>query len=100
MASRVPPAVYGSEVIEFAKLPQKVLPRGYVTPANGREPLQPIDLVVISHSESASREYLYWVHCLNDKGQVVTGEMYYTLESARDFLRVEYGVEGIKWSKV
>jgi hypothetical protein len=100
MVSRVPHTVHGSEVIEFTELPQKLMPRGYVAPADGREPLQPTDLVVIAHGEGVDGGYVYWVRCLDDKGQVVAGDMYYTLESARDFLRVEYGVESAKWSKV
>jgi hypothetical protein len=100
MVLKIPEAVYGNEVIEYAKLPAKILPRGYAAPRNGRVPLQPIDLVVIAIGAGVDDELVYWVSCLNDQQEVVTGDMYYTVDSAREFLKIEYGVEDIKWTKV
>lgn len=100
MLLKIPEAVYGNEVIEYAELPAKILPRGYVEPQNGQVPLQPIDLVVIAIGAGTDDELVYWVRCLNDQQEVVTGDMYYTVDSARDFLKIEYGVEDIKWTKV
>ncbi|MBR7780422.1 hypothetical protein [Undibacterium rugosum] len=100
MALKIPAAIYGNEVIEYAELPTKILPCGYVAPRNGQVPLQPIDLVVIAIGAGVDSELLYWVSCLNDQQEVVTGDMYYTVEAARDFLKIEYGVEDVKWTKV
>ncbi|MBC3831591.1 hypothetical protein H8K33_08715 [Undibacterium amnicola] len=100
MVLKIPAAVYGNEVIEFAELPTKILPSGYIVPRNDQAPLQPINLVVITISAGIDSELAYWVSCLNDQQEVVTGDMYYTVETARDFLKTEYGVEDVIWIKV
>jgi len=59
--------------------------------------LQSINFVVIAVVEGVDGENLYWVRCLNDERQIVTGDMYYSLAAARRFLSEEYGVEGVAW---
>ncbi|MBR7800259.1 hypothetical protein [Undibacterium fentianense] len=100
MLLKIPSAIYGNKVIEYAELPMKILPLGYVFPKNGQAPLQSTDLVVIAVSVDAHDDSVYWVSCLNDQQEVITGEMYYTVESARNFLEAEYGVKDVKWIKV
>ena len=81
-------------------MPAKILPSGYVAPRSGQVPLQSVDLVVIAIGAGVDRKLVYWVRCLNDQQEVMTGDMYYTVESARDFLKIEYDVEDVKWTKV
>ena len=100
MAASPPTHVNGNRVIQFASLPSKKLPLGYLAPANGKPALQPIDLVVIAVSEKSACEAIYWLHCLNDRLETVTGDMYYSHASAQRFLIKEYGVDAVVWCTV
>lgn len=91
--THVPANVDGLRVIQYAMLPVKMLPKGYLAPASGPA-LEPIDLVVIAVGDEPE---MFWVRCLNDRRETVTGEMYYSLPSAQRFLQDEYGVEGVAW---
>lgn len=97
---KVPTEVDGLQVLEFAILPEKLRPFGYIPPADGSAWLPPIDLIVIAEGPGPDGEPVYWVSCLDEAQNVVTGDMYYSIESARDFPRIEYGVSGLSWRPV
>ena len=95
MPSNIPTKVDGLRVVQYAELPTKLLPKGYISPPDGPS-LEPIGLVVIAVDDELD-DPLYWVRCLNDELQTVTGDMYYALASAQQFLLDEYGVQGVAW---
>ena len=96
MPSRIPTSVDGLRVVQYATLPDKILPKGYMAPANGPA-LEPINLAVIAVGDTLDGESLFWVRCLNDQLETVTGDMYYSLPAAQRFLLDEYGVDGVVW---
>lgn len=98
MTPSIPLQIDGNPVIHYAQLPYKALPAGYLAPTDGRAALKAIDLIVISlGSGIAEGDQIYWVSCLDEGGNVVTGEMYYTLDAAFDFPRTEYGFRNTIW---
>lgn len=98
MTAAIPQKIHGNPVTYYARLPYKALPNGYLVPTDGRATLKEIDLIVISNGSGiAEEDQIYWVSCLDEDGKVVTGEMYYTLDSAFDFPRTEYGFQNTIW---
>ena len=94
----LPRQIEGNSVIEYGRFPTKLRPNGYTPSAEGTE-LEAVDLVAISVGEGADGKPVYWVTYLDDRGEEVTGDMYYTLESARSSPETEYGVS-VNWVAV
>ena len=95
---QLPREINGNLVIEYGRFPKKLRPKGYTPGAKGAE-LEAVDLVAISVGEGVDEGRVYWVTYLNDRGTGVTGDMYYTLESARSSPDKEYGVS-VNWVAV
>lgn len=90
----------GSPVLEYSLLRKKLLPKGYLPPADGGHRISPIDLFVITQGIGIDNEPVYWLRGLDDHGKTMVGDMYYTIESARNFLLDEYDVEDASWVAV
>jgi len=87
----------GSTVVEYLRPQQKLLPVGYQPRQGGAGPIAPVDLFVIAEGPGIDNEPVYWLRGLDDQGETVIGDMYYTIESARECLFTEYGLQGASW---
>ncbi len=87
----------GSVVVEYLRLRQKLLPVGYQPRQDGTGPIAPVDLFVIAEGPGIDNEPVYWLRGLDDQGETVIGDLYYTIESAREGLFAEYGLQGASW---
>ncbi|WP_374582857.1 hypothetical protein [Pseudoduganella sp.] len=90
----------GAPVVEYAVLQQKLLPKGYQPRPHAECQMSPVGFFIIAKGSGIDGEPVYWLRGLDDQGQTVVGDMYYTLESAREFLLVEYGVQGASWVSI
>lgn len=90
----------GSPVVEYSELQQKLLPIGYQPPRDGGSLIYPINLFIIAEGLGIDNEPVYWLRGLDEQGNTVVGDIYYTIESARNFLFDEYGVQDALWIPV
>lgn len=90
----------GSPVVEYSRLRKKMHPKGYLPPKEGGRTIPQIDLFVIAVGTGIDNQPIYWLRGLDDFGNSVVGEMYYTLEAARNFLVNEYGVDDASWTSL
>ncbi len=90
----LPAKVHGHPVKFVAHIDPPRFPRGY--PGDGN--LEKTAAFLISVSDEASEdERRFWVHCLGSNGQMMAGEMCYTLEAAMNFPTSEFDVDHLSW---
>ena len=92
-----PDQIEGDSVLFTASTPTKHWPKGYTTPNDGVDTISPVNRFVIVQSQGIDDDLVYRVWCLDDNDDVVTGDCYYTVESAKEFLAVEYGLKEVDW---
>lgn len=93
-----PAEIHGDLVIAVASSPTAVWPKGYSTPADGIDQIEPVCKFAITKSAGCDETTIFRVSCLSEDNEVVTGDFYYTLDSAKDFLETEYGLVGVSWA--
>ena len=92
----IPSEVHDDPVIEFAILESPIMPRGYQAPTDGSRPISPARAFVILKSVGPADDVVYRTSAVDESGEAFAGDMFYTLESARQFPAVEYGVN-VNW---
>lgn len=95
-----PKAIDGDPVLLVALTAEKHWPNSYVTPEDGIDMILPVNRFVIVQSQGIDNDPIYRVYCLDDDNKIVTGDFYYTLESAQSFLALEYGLRDVQWETV
>ena len=96
----IPKEINGNRCIEYKVLPEKQYPEGYSTSQDGIDKMEPIDTAIICVSEGVDNEDIFFLNCINDKGEVQTGDMSYTIEDIRNVFLKEYGLISVEWNKI
>lgn len=93
----IPRTVHGNPVRFFASINPPRFPRGY--PGDG--PIEKTRAFLISVSDDGSDEdRRYWVTCLGITGQVMAGDVCYTLDAAMRFPQQEFEIGSLQWIRV
>ncbi|MFN3166269.1 MAG: hypothetical protein ACE37H_04305 [Phycisphaeraceae bacterium] len=95
-----PKEIKGDPVILVATTADKHWPKGYTTPEDGVNKIQPVNRFAIVRSLGFDDEPIYRVYCLHHHNNIVTSDFYFTSESAQNFLDVEYGLVDVQWHAV
>ena len=93
----IPQSVYGNPVRFYTEIDELRFPRGY--PGDGD--LEPTTAFLISISdEGIADDERFWVSCLGESGQIMAGDMCYSLESAMNFPASEFDLPPLNWREV
>ncbi len=93
---KIPDRVYGYPVKVYAELDPPAYPSGYLE--NGD--LEKTNAFLISVSDEGDQnDERFWVSCLGINGKIMSGEMYYTIDAAKEFPKSEFDIEYLLWKK-
>jgi len=92
----IPAEVHGNPVKYYLPIDPPRYPSGY--PGDGK--LEKTAALLLSISDDDNDDRLFWITCIGVSGQIMAGDMYYTLEAAIQFPTIEFGLDDFTWVSI